>query len=126
MLVGHCGQVHTDLMLAELDNIAKLENAKKGSGYFSYIKSAVNYNRSVGAEFMPLRASVVLAYGYLVLYCPADLVVQRLEQTVLPFLRQYLASFKVSANTPVLQTFYAANFSRMQRSKRRISTRSIL
>lgn len=53
------------------------------------------YGKSVDAEVINLRATIVLSYGYVVLYCPADVVVQRLEGTVLPFLRQYMANAQV-------------------------------
>lgn len=75
--------------------LAKWEHSKKsGSSLFTYLKEAT-YGKSDVEEVANLRATIVLSYGYVMLYCPVDLVVQRLEKTVLPFLRQYLASFKV-------------------------------
>lgn len=53
------------------------------------------YGKSVDAEVINLRATIVLSYGYVVFYCPADQVVQRLDGTVLPFLRQYMANAQV-------------------------------
>lgn len=39
MAIGHSAQTHTDLMLTELENVAKWEHTKKsGSGIFSFIK----------------------------------------------------------------------------------------
>lgn len=53
------------------------------------------YGKTLDIEMVYLRATLVLCYGYIVYYCPPEMVVQRLEQTVLPFLRQYIASCKV-------------------------------
>ena len=94
LLMGHCSQTHTELVLTELENISKWEHSKKSSGLFSIIKEAT-YGKTEGDDVVNLRATIILSYGYVMLYCPTDLVVQRLEKTVLPFLRQYLNSFKV-------------------------------
>jgi hypothetical protein len=92
LLMGHCGQVHSDLVLTELEQIAKWEHTRKSNaGLFSFIKDA--YSKGTDADVVNLRATIILSYGYVMLYCPVDMVVQRLEKTVLPFLRQYLAGF---------------------------------
>jgi len=90
MAVGHCAQTHTDLMLTELENVAKWEHMKKsqGAGLFTMIKEAMPYGKPIDVEVLNLRATIVLSYGYLVYYCPCDVVVQRLEQTVLFFLKE--------------------------------------
>lgn len=73
---------------------------------FSFIKEAT-YGKGVDSDdVVHLRATIVLSFGYVMLYCPTDLVVQRLEKTVLPFLRQYLASFKVIFKLFVIFNFY--------------------
>lgn len=42
MAMGHCAQSHTDMMLTELENVAKWEHTKKsGAGFFSIIKVCV-------------------------------------------------------------------------------------
>ena len=46
-------------------------------------------------EMTSLRATIMLCYGYLVYYCSVDIVTQRLESTVLRFLKQYLENSKV-------------------------------
>uniref|UniRef100_A0A914Z6L9 MROH2B-like HEAT-repeats domain-containing protein n=1 Tax=Panagrolaimus superbus TaxID=310955 RepID=A0A914Z6L9_9BILA len=88
--VGECARHHTSLMLTELENIAKWEHSKKASGgLFGFIKEA--YHRgSPDAQAIFLRATIVLSYGYLVVVSPTDFLPQRLDQTVLPFLRQYM------------------------------------
>lgn len=54
------------------------------------------YSKGTDSDVINLRATILLSYGYVVLYCPTEHVVQRLEQTVMPFLRQYMNNFKVN------------------------------
>ncbi|KAL3109999.1 hypothetical protein niasHT_017372 [Heterodera trifolii] len=110
--MGHCAASldHADLVLTELENIAKWEHTKKGisggvggaagsgssssgGGIFSYIRD-YSFGRTVDVEVLNLRATLVLSYGYVVFYCPTEGLVLRLQQTVLPFLRQYTANAK--------------------------------
>ena len=42
-----------------------------------------------------MRATIVLSFGYVCFYCPTEGLVLRLQNTVLPFLRQYTANSKV-------------------------------
>ena len=94
--VGECARQHTTLMLTELENIAKWEHSKKASGgLFGFIKEA--YHRAPDAQAIFLRATIVLSYGYLINISPTDFLPQRLDQTVLPFLRQYMVESKVSS-----------------------------
>lgn len=39
---------------------------------------------------------LIILLGYVVYYCPTDVVTQRLEQTVLVFLRRYMENPKVA------------------------------
>uniref|UniRef100_A0AC35ER57 Uncharacterized protein n=1 Tax=Panagrolaimus sp. PS1159 TaxID=55785 RepID=A0AC35ER57_9BILA len=92
--VGECSRHHTSLMLTGIENIAKWEHSKKASGgLFGFIKEA--YHRgSPDAQAIFFRATIVLSYGYLVNVSPIDFLPQRLDQTVLPFLRQYMVESK--------------------------------
>lgn len=40
--IGFCATTHTDVVLTELENIAKWENMKKSSGFFGFIKACFN------------------------------------------------------------------------------------
>uniref|UniRef100_A0A183BMV1 PCI domain-containing protein n=1 Tax=Globodera pallida TaxID=36090 RepID=A0A183BMV1_GLOPA len=111
--MGHCAASldHADLVLTELENIAKWEHTKKGissgvggagasggssssgGGILSYIRD-YSFGRTVDAEVLNLRSTLVLSYGYVVFYCPPEGLILRLQQTVLPFLRQYTATAK--------------------------------
>ncbi|KAF7637225.1 hypothetical protein Mgra_00003401 [Meloidogyne graminicola] len=107
MATGHCASVldHTDLVLTELENVSKWEHMKEGkkqtgssSGYFLFLlKDSLPYGRSVDAEILNLRATIVLSFGYVIFYCPTEGLVLRLQNTVLPFLRQYTANSKESS-----------------------------
>uniref|UniRef100_A0A914LD95 Uncharacterized protein n=1 Tax=Meloidogyne incognita TaxID=6306 RepID=A0A914LD95_MELIC len=104
---GHCASVldHADLVLTELENVSKWEHMKEGkkqsggssAGFLSFIKDSLPYGRSVDAEILNLRATIVLSFGYVCFYCPTEGLVLRLQNTVLPFLRQYTANSKESS-----------------------------
>ncbi|GMT01233.1 hypothetical protein PENTCL1PPCAC_23407, partial [Pristionchus entomophagus] len=87
--IGAVGKVHTDLLLIELENVAKWEHAKKKSGYFSSWRTQYS-----DTEMVNLRATLMLSYGYLVQACPLETVCQYVEQTVIVFLRHYMANQK--------------------------------
>ncbi|KAL3998802.1 hypothetical protein ACH3XW_16520 [Acanthocheilonema viteae] len=106
--IGYCATTHTDLVLTELENIAKWENFKKSSGLFGFIKDAMPYKQYSDQEMINLRATIMLSYGHVVYHCPTDVVTQRLEQTVLIFLRRYLENPKqeVVVREALLETIY--------------------
>ncbi|VDD86087.1 unnamed protein product [Enterobius vermicularis] len=115
--IGFCATTHTDVVLTELENIAKWENMKKSSGFFGFIKACFNifyqtdampYKHDTNGEMVFLRATIMLSCGYILLNCPVDLVTQRLEQTVFVFLRSYLENPKQETvvREALLETFY--------------------
>lgn len=53
------------------------------------------YGKSTDVELVHLRATLVLCCGFIVYFCPIESVVQRIEETVLKFLRQYVENCKV-------------------------------
>jgi hypothetical protein len=58
-------------------------------------EDSLPYGRSVDAEILNLRATIILSFGYAVYYCPSEGLILRLQNTILPFLRQYTANTKV-------------------------------
>lgn len=63
MAVGHTASSHTDLMLTELENVAKWEHTKRSqAGLFTMIKEAMPYGKPVDAEVSMLS----LILGHLV------------------------------------------------------------
>ncbi|KAI6225611.1 Maestro heat-like repeat-containing protein family member 1 [Aphelenchoides besseyi] len=95
MLMGHCGQQHADLVLNELENISKWEHTKKGGGFLSRV-AGYAYSKNSDSDINNLRATIILSFGYFVLYCSTDVVTQHLNKVVLPFIRNYLAGFKAT------------------------------
>uniref|UniRef100_A0AAF5CZ37 Uncharacterized protein n=1 Tax=Strongyloides stercoralis TaxID=6248 RepID=A0AAF5CZ37_STRER len=105
MAVGYCSKTHTDLVLTELENIAKWEHLKKNSsGFFSFM----SYKSYSDQEMINLRATLMLSYGYLMMNCPIETIVQRLEKTVLVFLRIYMGNTKQDTvvKEALLETMY--------------------
>ncbi|KAK6055748.1 HEAT repeat protein [Cooperia oncophora] len=92
--VGACASSHMDLVLVELENVSKWEHAKKSSGFFGFIKDAMPIRQYTDTEMVLLRASLMLSYGYVVQACPLDTLTQRLQQTIITFLRHYFANSK--------------------------------
>ncbi|VDM51608.1 unnamed protein product [Angiostrongylus costaricensis] len=92
--VGACAAFHTDLILVELENVSKWEHAKKSTGFFGFIKDAMPMRQYTDTEMVHLRATLMLSYGYVVQCCPIDMITQRLNQTIIPFLRHYFANSK--------------------------------
>nr|CDJ91151.1 HEAT domain containing protein [Haemonchus contortus] len=92
--VGACASTHMDLVLIELENVSKWEHAKKSSGFFGFIKDAMPIRQYTDTEMVLLRASLMLSYGYVVQACPLDTLTQRLQQTIITFLRHYFANSK--------------------------------
>ncbi|KAJ1368157.1 hypothetical protein KIN20_029230 [Parelaphostrongylus tenuis] len=92
--VGACASFHTDLVLVELENVSKWEHAKKSTGFFGFIKDAMPIRQYTDTEMVHLRATLMLSYGYVVQCCPIDTITQRLNQTIITFLRHYFANSK--------------------------------
>ncbi|KHJ78718.1 hypothetical protein OESDEN_21659, partial [Oesophagostomum dentatum] len=69
--VGACAATHTDLVL-----------------------DAMPIRQYTDTEMVLLRASLMLSYGYVVQACPLDTLTQRLQQTIITFLRHYFANSK--------------------------------
>ncbi|VDN24240.1 unnamed protein product, partial [Cylicostephanus goldi] len=92
--VGACAATHTELVLVELENVSKWEHAKRSSGFFGFIKEAMPIRQYTDTEMVLLRATLMLSYGYVVQACPLDTITQRLQQTIIAFLRHYFANSK--------------------------------
>ncbi|CAI4226789.1 unnamed protein product [Auanema sp. JU1783] len=92
--VGACASVHIETILVELENVAKWEHVKRSSGFFGFIKDAMPMRQYSDIEMVYLRATIMLSYGHVVMACPIDTVTQRLQNTIIAFLRQYFANSK--------------------------------
>ena len=95
--VAYAASVHTLPLLTHLENIAKWEYQAKAarSGIWSMIKENMSRLQVDDADSVSLRATLLLTYGYVLWYCPVDLVAQRYEQTVIRFLQPYIEAARV-------------------------------
>ena len=60
-----------------------------------FCQDAMPIRQYTDTEMVLLRASLMLSYGYVVQACPLDTLTQRLQQTIITFLRHYFANSKV-------------------------------
>lgn len=61
-------------------------------------KDAMPIRQYTDTEMVLLRATLMLSYGYVVQSCSLDTLTQRLQHTIIPFLRHYFANNKVSCS----------------------------
>ncbi|EFO84874.1 hypothetical protein CRE_03773 [Caenorhabditis remanei] len=92
--VGAISSSHMDLVLIELENVSKWEHARKSSGIFGFIKDTMPIRQYPDIEMINLRATLMLCYGHVVMACSLDTVTQRLQNTIMVFLRNYFANSK--------------------------------
>lgn len=92
--VGAISATHMDLVLIELENVSKWEHAKKSTGLFGFIKDTMPIRQYPDIEMINLRATLMLCYGHVVMACSLDTVTQRLQNTIIVFLRNYFANSK--------------------------------
>ncbi|EGT33401.1 hypothetical protein CAEBREN_04895 [Caenorhabditis brenneri] len=92
--VGAISASHMDLVLIELENVSKWEHARKSSGIFGFIKDTMPIRQYPDIEMINLRATLMLCYGHVVMACSLDTVTQRLQNTIIVFLRNYFANSK--------------------------------
>ncbi|CAI5439279.1 unnamed protein product [Caenorhabditis angaria] len=92
--IGAIATCHIDLVLVELENVSKWEHAKKSTGLFGFIKDTMPMRQYPDIEMVMLRSTLMLCYGYVVMACGIDTVTQRLQNTIMVFLRNYFANSK--------------------------------
>lgn len=92
--VGSISTSHMDLVLIELENVSKWEHSRKSSGIFGFIKDTMPIRQYPDIEMINLRATLMLCYGHVVMSCNLDTVTQRLQNTIIVFLRNYFANSK--------------------------------
>ncbi|CAJ0927248.1 unnamed protein product, partial [Mesorhabditis belari] len=87
--IGAIARIHMDLILTQLENISKWEHSKKNQSWFGFVKGSYT-----DIEMVQLRATLMLCYGHVAFSCPTEAVTQRVEQTIVPFLRTYMTNQK--------------------------------
>ncbi|GAB6030522.1 HEAT repeat [Chamberlinius hualienensis] len=85
---GYCAATHTDTVLVKLDQLARVDLAKKSGilGFFMDMKGEV--------EHEIWKATVVLCYGYVAMCAPPGLLTARIETPILRNVNGYFSSAK--------------------------------
>jgi hypothetical protein len=86
---GYCASVHLDTVLQKLESLAKNESKKSGGLFSGILKD----NKSDPEQ---VKATLVLAYGYVTLYAPQDLLISRLEANIIKSVLAFATNVKVN------------------------------
>ncbi|KRX60231.1 Maestro heat-like repeat-containing protein family member 1 [Trichinella sp. T9] len=87
--VGYVAQSHVDIVLTKLENVMKDDEAKIMNNFFGFFKDALMWRPSMEDEFVSMRSTVLLCYGYVALNCPLGLLVIKLENVILRCLSNF-------------------------------------
>ncbi|XP_003373669.1 conserved hypothetical protein [Trichinella spiralis] len=87
--VGYVAQSHVDIVLTKLENVMKDDNARILND------DALMWKPSMDDEFVSMRSTVLLCYGYVALNCPLGLLVIKLEHVILRCLSNFFRQVEV-------------------------------
>ncbi|KRY14154.1 Maestro heat-like repeat-containing protein family member 1 [Trichinella patagoniensis] len=87
--VGYVAQSHVDIVLTKLENVMKDDEAKILNNVFGFFRDALMWKPSMEDEFVSMRPTVLLCYGYVALNCPLGLLVIKLEHVILRCLSNF-------------------------------------
>ncbi|XP_051898333.1 maestro heat-like repeat-containing protein family member 1 [Pristis pectinata] len=76
--IGCCAQTHLDITLTVLKNCSKLNIFKKTASFYQIMKDQGSI------EIMKVKSTLILCYGYLILHCPKEIILPRIETDILP------------------------------------------
>ncbi|XP_069759022.1 maestro heat-like repeat-containing protein family member 1 [Narcine bancroftii] len=76
--IGYCAQTHLDIVLTVLKAYSRLGVFRKTATFYQIMKD----QKSI--EIIHEKSTLILCYGYLVLHCPQDKIVARIERDILP------------------------------------------
>ncbi|KAJ7383167.1 Mroh1p [Desmophyllum pertusum] len=85
--IGFCAGTNLDQVLLKLEQVSKNEMAKK-SGILSFMKDKSD------PDTEKLKSTVMLCYGYAVLYAPPALVTSRLETSIFRVISRHYSNVK--------------------------------
>ncbi|VDP14198.1 unnamed protein product [Soboliphyme baturini] len=77
------------MILTKLENLAKQEYQKKQTGFFGFLKDTLPVKTEADYERSYLKATLMLCYGFVVIHCPVNLLVIKLENVIMRFLSPY-------------------------------------
>ncbi|XP_048576780.1 maestro heat-like repeat-containing protein family member 1 isoform X2 [Nematostella vectensis] len=86
--LGFCAGTNLDIALIKLEQITKTDMVKKSSGILGFMKDKTD----VSTE--RVKSTVMLCYGYAVLYGPPSLITSRLEASVFRIISKHFSNVK--------------------------------
>ncbi|XP_022082273.1 maestro heat-like repeat-containing protein family member 1 [Acanthaster planci] len=89
--LGFCASSHLDIALAKLESVAKMDMARKSTGFFGLVKDKSE------ADVERIKSTVMLCYGYLTLFAPSDIIASRVEANILRNINPHFAHVKDTA-----------------------------
>ncbi|XP_032872102.1 maestro heat-like repeat-containing protein family member 1 [Amblyraja radiata] len=75
--IGFCAMSHLDETLAKLDDFVKMDIVKKTASFFNILKEKLD------GDMERVKSTLILCYGYVALYAPESLILQRIEIHIL-------------------------------------------
>ncbi|GCB82034.1 hypothetical protein scyTo_0023199 [Scyliorhinus torazame] len=75
--IGFCAMTHLDDTLAKLDDFVKMDIVKKTASFFNILKEKLD------GDMERVKSTLILCYGYVALYAPEGLILQRIELHIL-------------------------------------------
>ncbi|XP_048380852.1 maestro heat-like repeat-containing protein family member 1 [Stegostoma tigrinum] len=75
--IGFCAMTHLDDTLAKLDDFVKMDIVKKTASFFNILKEKLD------GDMERVKSTLILCYGYVALYAPEGLILQRVEMHIL-------------------------------------------
>ncbi|XP_055518719.1 maestro heat-like repeat-containing protein family member 1 [Leucoraja erinacea] len=99
--IGYCAQTHLETSLTVLKNCSKLNIFKKTASFYQIMKDHGNIG------IMQVKSTLILCYGYIILHCPKDIILPRIEtdilQNVLKHFNIKILGMKVPVRHPMMK-----------------------
>ncbi|XP_078286204.1 maestro heat-like repeat-containing protein family member 1 [Rhinoraja longicauda] len=99
--IGYCAQTHLETSLTVLKNCSKLNIFKKTASFYQIMKDHGNIG------IMQVKSTLILCYGYIILHCPKDIILPRIEtdilQNVLKHFNIKILGMKVQVRYPTMK-----------------------
>lgn len=86
--IGFSASTNLDQVLLKLEQVSKNEMSKKSSGILSFMKDKSD------SETEKIKSTVMLCYGYTVLYGPPGLITSRLETSIFRVISRHYGNVK--------------------------------
>ncbi|XP_033626005.1 maestro heat-like repeat-containing protein family member 1 isoform X2 [Asterias rubens] len=90
--MGFCASSHLDVALAKLESVAKMDMARKSTGFFGLVKTL--FSDKSEADVERIKSTVMLSYGYVTLFAPSDIIASRVEANILRNINPHFGNVK--------------------------------